>query len=85
MFCSWLVTEMYDHSLKDAMKFYRSGADMPFNFNLVYIKQDTPASDIAQEVERWLHHMPAGKWPNWVVRGNFVPPATQGVSTSETN
>ena len=58
---------MYDRTLKESMKFYHSGADMPFNFNLCYINDKTKASDIAQQVERWISNMPVRKWPNWVV------------------
>ncbi len=62
-----LVTEMYDKELKEAPKFYSTGADMPFNFNLVYIDEHSSAEDVADLVHSWIRIVPKGKWPNWVV------------------
>ena len=62
-----MVTEMYDPELKDSLKFYNAGADMPFNFNLIELKKGAGAKDIVHSINKWLKMMPNGKWPNWVV------------------
>ena len=69
-----MVTEMYDPELKDSLKFYSAGADMPFNFNLIELKKGAGATDIVHCINKWLTMMPNGKWPNWVVCSFFVLP-----------
>ncbi len=67
--------EVYDDGLKETMKYYHSGADMPFNFQFVHniANKDMTeqpkgnAQDLHDLIKEWMDKMPTGKWPNWVV------------------
>ena len=62
-----MVVEMYDTTMVYSMGHYNHGADGPFNFNLIYVTNDSDALDIYRLVNSWLTQMPTGKWPHWVV------------------
>lgn len=67
-----LLTEAYA-SLHDTMRYYRSadgreGAQMPFNFGLIYVNAQTSAQDFKEVINRWLDYMPQKYTPNWMVR-----------------
>jgi alpha-glucosidase len=63
---TFMVTEVYEGNV-ETMKYYFSGADMPFNFHLIHAKQDCRAACFRELIDRWLLHMPDGKWPNFVL------------------
>ena len=64
---------VYDRTLNKSMKYYNTGADGPFNFNLVYINKTTGGKQIHETVDKWLSHMPSGKWPTWTVSKQTTP------------
>jgi hypothetical protein len=52
----------------EAMKYYHSGADMPFNFDLIQIlKPSCGGACIHDSVHKWMTTMPEDKWPSFVV------------------
>ena len=53
--------------LEEAEKYYHSGADIPFNFNLVTITPECKGKEIKELIDSWMRLMPPGKWPNFVV------------------
>ncbi len=63
----FMIMEVYDEELVESMKYYHSGAHMPFNFLLTYITEAWGGKEIAREVKKWMDKMPEGKWPNFVV------------------
>ncbi len=68
MFDRFMVMEWYDPTGVELMKYYYSGADMPFNFNLIYLNNTCGGSCVHDLVDRWMRNMPDRKWPNFVVR-----------------
>lgn len=62
-----MVLEFYDDSYVESMKYYHSGADMPFNFDLINVNKTCDGTCIKSFINAWLNHMPEGKWPNFVV------------------
>jgi len=63
----FMVTEVYSSEV-ETMKYYVSGADMPFNFNLVRENLKTCGGKCFQRnIDGWINAMPVGKWPNFVV------------------
>lgn len=61
------VTEIYDETYVESMKYYHSGADIPFNFDLIGIDKTCDGACIKSYVSAWLQRMPQGKWPNFVI------------------
>lgn len=54
------------------MRYYVSengtlGANMPFNFQLIYLENGFDARNIKGNIDFWLDNMPLGHTPNWVV------------------
>ena len=64
-----MATEAFDPTHVHSMKYYDYGSDVPFNFDLIFVNEDTDGYDIHSIVDGWLCDLPEGKWPNWVVRG----------------
>ena len=63
-----MVMEVYDETMIESVKYYHSGADMPFNFRL--LTSLTPSCGgycIHKDVNSWMLVMPKGRWPNFVV------------------
>lgn len=55
-------------SLPAVMKYYRYGADLPFNFALIMqVDKNSKASDFKKVIDQWMSNMPAGGTANWVV------------------
>ena len=65
--CRFMVMEIYDHTLVETMKYYESGADMPFNFGLVFMNDTCGGTCTTQLIVHWIGSMPEDKWPNFVV------------------
>ena len=63
-----MVMEIYDDTLVETMKYYHSGADMPFNFQLIFLNNTCGGSCVHELVDHWMRKMPEGGWPNFVVR-----------------
>ena len=68
LFFRYMATEAFDPTHVHCMKYYHYGSDVPFNFDLTFVKKDTDGLDIHRIVDAWLSNLPEGKWPNWVVR-----------------
>ena len=66
----FMVMEVYSENPDDIMKYYHSGADMPFNFGFISVNQSCGGDCFAAIVENWLSEMPQNRWPNFVV-GNL--------------
>ncbi len=72
--------EVYDDGLDETMKYYESGADMPFNFKLIRGLPSTHCNvQIYHDcIKEWMDKMPAGKWPCFVVNTYYslkhIPP-----------
>lgn len=73
-----LMTEAYANA-DDTMRYYVSangtlGANMPFNFQLIYLESGFDARNIKGNIDFWLDNMPMGYTPNWVVKilGNSI-------------
>lgn len=62
-----MVMEVYDDGLEESMKYYHSGADMPFNFKLIFLNRTCGGSCVHALVDSWFQKMPNGGWPNFVV------------------
>ena len=65
----YMATEAFDPTHVHSMKYYDYGSDVPFNFDLIFVNEDTDGYAIHSIVDGWLCDLPEGKWPNWVVRG----------------
>jgi len=66
-----LMTEAYANA-ENTMRYYVSrngtlGANMPFNFQLIYLERGFDAVNIKANIDYWLDNMPLGHTPNWVV------------------
>ncbi len=66
-----LMTEAYANA-DNTMRYYVSdngtlGANMPFNFQLIYLESGFDARNIKGNIDYWLDNMPIGHTPNWVV------------------
>ncbi|KAG4074473.1 hypothetical protein HA402_015762 [Bradysia odoriphaga] len=66
-----LMTEAYANA-ENTMRYYVSengtlGANMPFNFQLIYLESGFDARNIKGNIDFWLDNMPMGHTPNWVV------------------
>lgn len=70
----FLVMEVYSTDVNDLMKYYASGADMPFNFGFIAANSECGGTCFRQIVETWMDNMPGDKWPNFVVM--FTRPFT---------
>ena len=69
------MVEVFGDSVEEVMKYYGSEedplADFPFNFFLIdnfHGREDLTGESLMATVSLWLDNLPAGKWPNWVVR-----------------
>ena len=67
-----MVMEIYDETLVESMKYYESGADMPFNFGLVFMNDTCGGICTTHLIAHWISNMPEDKWPNFVVRKNKI-------------
>ncbi|XP_076628860.1 alpha-glucosidase-like [Colletes latitarsis] len=68
-----IMIEAYTN-LTSTMKYYESGADFPFNFEMITdLKKNSTASDFYKMITTWMDNMPNGKDPNWVA-GNHDNP-----------
>ena len=65
----FMVMETWAKKFKGPEKYYHSGADIPFNFNLMAIKPESGSKEIKAMIDSWMEKMPVGKWPNFVVCG----------------
>ncbi|XP_072906774.1 amino acid transporter heavy chain SLC3A1 isoform X1 [Hemitrygon akajei] len=68
----FMMTESYDNEeLSKTMMYYgtpiQQEADFPFNFYLIDLHKDLSGNGVFKIVDNWMHNMPTGKWPNWVV------------------
>ncbi|XP_013421849.1 alpha-glucosidase-like isoform X2 [Lingula anatina] len=63
----FLVTEAYCETIQQAMYYYHTGADMPFNFDLVFLNRTCGGDCVDRAISNWMTNMPIGKWPNWVI------------------
>ncbi|XP_026672580.1 alpha-glucosidase-like isoform X5 [Ceratina calcarata] len=62
-----MTTEAYT-DLNSTIKYYKYGADFPFNFKLITdVNKDSKAADFKNVVDSWMNNMPTGRTPNWVV------------------
>lgn len=62
-----MVMEVYDETLEESMKYYGSGANMPFNFGLIYVNNSCGGKCFKTIIDKWMTLMPEGEWPNFVV------------------
>lgn len=65
------MTEAYADA-DNTMRYYVSangtlGANMPFNFQLIYLENGFDARNMKGNIDFWLDNMPRGHTPNWVV------------------
>jgi alpha-glucosidase len=59
-----LIGEIY-LPVADLVKYYRAGAQMPFNFHLIQTAWNAEA--IAELIRTYEAALPSGAWPNWVL------------------
>lgn len=64
---TFMVVEIYDWTFVESIKYYHTGADMPFNFNLVAVNKTCYGTCIKSLINSWLSRVPGGKWPNFVL------------------
>ncbi|XP_064608495.1 maltase 2-like [Liolophura sinensis] len=69
----FMVVEVYDEDISQVIKFYQSGADMAFYFDLLFLNRTCGGKCIQAIVNKLLDHLPEGKWPNFVL-GNHDNP-----------
>ena len=68
LFRRFMVMEVYDDTMIESMKYYHSGADMPFNFRLlVSMSPSCGGTCVHRDVSAWMLLMPKDRWPNFVV------------------
>ncbi|XP_033230357.1 alpha-glucosidase-like [Belonocnema kinseyi] len=60
-----MIVEAYAN-ISSTMKYYKYGADFPFNFGLMDIVNSSEAIDVKNNIERWMTNLPSGSTPNWV-------------------
>jgi glycosidase len=65
-----LIVEAYG-THNQTMSFYeyqgKNAAHMPFNMNLVNLKQGMKPTEIRNLIQDWMVNMPEEQWANWVV------------------
>ena len=71
LYYSFMVVEVYGDSVHEQIQYYDSGADMPFNFNLLFTNRTCGGRCVRRLVDSWMYALPDGKWANWVV-SNFT-------------
>ncbi|ELU08811.1 hypothetical protein CAPTEDRAFT_160424 [Capitella teleta] len=54
------------------MPYYRSGAHMPFNFQLTGMNRNRDSMWLAKSIAQWLDSMPDGCTPNWVLGSHDI-------------
>nr|KAF6448831.1 solute carrier family 3 member 1 [Rousettus aegyptiacus] len=69
----FMGTEAYGDSIDKIVMYYGlpfiQEADFPFNDYLTRL--DTPSGDrVFEVITSWMEHIPAGKWPNWMIGGS---------------
>ena len=64
----FLVMEVYSEDVDDLMKYYDSGADMPFNFGFIAVNSSCGGTCFKHIAQTWMDNMPNSEWPNFVVR-----------------
>ena len=62
-----MVMEIYSENIEDIMKYYHSGADQPFNFNLIYLNTSCGGECVKGLVDGFMSNMPEGAWSSQVV------------------
>lgn len=70
------MTEAYADA-DNTMRYYVSangtlGANMPFNFQLIYLESGFDARNVKGNIDFWLDNMPMGYTPNWVVNTKHI-------------
>lgn len=70
-----LMTEAYD-TLNNTMMYYGTEdkplADIPLNFKLLELKEDSTARNLFDSIMYWTSAMPEWAWPNWVLGSHDV-------------
>ena len=62
------MTESYSEIIKFYGNATAEGAQLPFNFNLIFgVKKDSKAKDYVDLIENWFKTVPAERVTNWVV------------------
>ncbi|ELU08812.1 hypothetical protein CAPTEDRAFT_178960 [Capitella teleta] len=70
----FMVVEVFEEEGTDEqMKYYASGAHMPFNFQLQKMNTTCDGSCVARLVYHWLNKMPEDSVANWVLGSHDVP------------
>ena len=72
--------EVYSQDTEDLMKYYDSGADMPFNFGFIAVNSSCGGTCFRDIAKTWIDVMPSDKWPNFIVKR---PNLTSSVHFSE--
>ncbi|XP_043584365.1 alpha-glucosidase-like [Bombus pyrosoma] len=68
----YMFTEAYAN-MSMTMKYYKYGADFPFNFGLIqYVNSTATATTLKSVVDNWMQNMPSSAIPNWVVGNHDV-------------
>ncbi|KAL3866289.1 hypothetical protein ACJMK2_043596 [Sinanodonta woodiana] len=62
----FMVTEAYADDINEIIKYYHSGADMPFNFDLIYANDTCDGYCMRKTINNFLRNVPDGKWSNFV-------------------
>ncbi|KAJ0066973.1 hypothetical protein NL108_006209, partial [Boleophthalmus pectinirostris] len=83
----FLVTESYDyHEVEKTMMYYSTPlvkeSDIPFNFYLLDLPQNTSGLWTKHLVDLWMSNMPKGQWANWVVGNHDKPRISTSVGIS---
>ncbi|KAL0125452.1 hypothetical protein PUN28_004517 [Cardiocondyla obscurior] len=62
-----MMTEAYS-SLENTIKYYKYGAQVPFNFNFIMnVTANSTPTDFKNIIEDWMNKMPEDGTPNWVM------------------
>lgn len=65
-----MIVEAYGDA-NQVMPFYKyngeKAADMPFNMDLVGLKDGCGGKCVRDLVNNWMSNMPSDQWANWVV------------------
>lgn len=65
---TFMIMEAYNpEKPEELMKYYHSGADMPFNFNLIFANKECGGTCFKGLIDSWMDFMPPKKWPNFVL------------------
>ena len=67
LYFRYMVMEIYSDNMDDIIKYYYSGADHPFNFNLINLNTSCGGVCIQGLINGFLDSIPDGRWPSHVV------------------